>query len=501
MIDWLRGHGVDDVVHRPAASWPTACATCSATARHAGVRLRYVEEPEPLGTAGASSSPSRCSTSASSCSTATCSTDLDLTAQLAPARGSRRARDARARPGRGPDRLRPRAPTDDERRASTRVPREARARPRSTRTAINAGAYVLERDVLDLIPRRRARLDRARRLPAAGRRRPLRATTLDGYWLDIGTPERYLQATWDILEGTVAHRRARSAWAPATCPSTGDGSRAAGSSPPALVERRCRVAAGAQRRPARGRARAAASTRRRGHDGRALGRARSGAEIGSGCALRDCIVGRRRAGRGQHRTSTGGAVLGEGVTHRRRQRHDRRRADLPGRPIPDGGSGSDGASAAAVACVRRFRAHRPMTPLEPARRRSRRRPTGQLDDILDLPSTCATRCGGSSPPAVAASDAPAASSSPAWAARRSAARWRARRARRPRLAADPRRRAATSCRRGRRPDTTVLCASYSGDTEETLACYEAAGRARRPARRRHHRRRARRARRAPTACR
>ena len=25
------------------------------------------------------------------------------------------------------------------------------------------------------------------------------------------------------------------------------------------------------------------------------------------------------------------------------------------------------------------------------------------------------------------------------------------------------------------PDTTVLCASYSGDTEETLACFESAG--------------------------
>ena len=24
-----------------------------------------------------------------------------------------------------------------------------------------------------------------------------------GYWLDIGTPERYLQATFDILEGEV----------------------------------------------------------------------------------------------------------------------------------------------------------------------------------------------------------------------------------------------------------------------------------------------------------
>ena len=26
---------------------------------------------------------------------------------------------------------------------------------------------------------------------------------LDGYWMDIGTPDRYLQATWDILERRV----------------------------------------------------------------------------------------------------------------------------------------------------------------------------------------------------------------------------------------------------------------------------------------------------------
>ena len=26
----------------------------------------------------------------------------------------------------------------------------------------------------------------------------------DGYWLDIGTPERYLEGTFDILEGTVS---------------------------------------------------------------------------------------------------------------------------------------------------------------------------------------------------------------------------------------------------------------------------------------------------------
>ena len=34
----------------------------------------------------------------------------------------------------------------------------------------------------------------------------LGALRLDGYWMDIGTPERYLQASWDILEGRVETR-------------------------------------------------------------------------------------------------------------------------------------------------------------------------------------------------------------------------------------------------------------------------------------------------------
>ena len=53
------------------------------------------------------------------------------------------------------------------------------------------------------------------------------------------------------------------------------------------------------------------------------------------------------------------------------------------------------------------------------------------------------------------------------------------RARRPRLAADPPAR-AYGLPPWTTPDTTVLCASYSGDTEETLACLRGRGRARRP---------------------
>ncbi len=67
---------------------------------------------------------------------------------------------------------------------------------------INAGAYVVERSVLDLIPPERpVSIEREvfPRLVGSG----LYGRRLEGYWMDIGTPERYLQASWDILEGEV----------------------------------------------------------------------------------------------------------------------------------------------------------------------------------------------------------------------------------------------------------------------------------------------------------
>ena len=68
---------------------------------------------------------------------------------------------------------------------------------------------------------------------------------------------------------------------------------------------------------------------------------------------------------------------------------------------------------------------------------------------------------------------PEASWSVAWADRRSAATWPPSRSE----AASAGRStpcAATSCPPAALPDRAVLCSSYSGDTEETIACYEAA---------------------------
>ena len=70
---------------------------------------------------------------------------------------------------------------------------------------INAGMYVLERSVLDLIPPGEEvsiERDVFPRLVGEG----LHGLRLDGYWMDIGTPERYLEATWDILEQRVETR-------------------------------------------------------------------------------------------------------------------------------------------------------------------------------------------------------------------------------------------------------------------------------------------------------
>ena len=131
---------------------------------------------------------------------------------------------------------------------------------------ISAGAYVLERSVLDLIPPdRNVSIEREiwPRLVGDG----LYGFPAEAYWLDIGTPERYLQGTFDILEGNVAHRRCATGSAPGYL-AVVDGVEADGRVvPPAIVERGCRIERGRARRQPRRARRGRAG--RRGLDDRA----------------------------------------------------------------------------------------------------------------------------------------------------------------------------------------------------------------------------------------
>jgi mannose-1-phosphate guanylyltransferase len=67
---------------------------------------------------------------------------------------------------------------------------------------INAGAYVLEREVVERVPPGRAvSIEREVFPELVGH--GLYGYLSDGFWIDIGTPERYLQATYDLLAGRV----------------------------------------------------------------------------------------------------------------------------------------------------------------------------------------------------------------------------------------------------------------------------------------------------------
>jgi mannose-1-phosphate guanylyltransferase len=67
---------------------------------------------------------------------------------------------------------------------------------------INAGLYVLEPDVLDLVPAGRAVSIEREVFPRLAEEGTVYGLALPGYWLDVGTPETYLQAHRDVLERT-----------------------------------------------------------------------------------------------------------------------------------------------------------------------------------------------------------------------------------------------------------------------------------------------------------
>jgi len=67
---------------------------------------------------------------------------------------------------------------------------------------INAGIYVLEPDTLDRIPRDTAfSIERGYFPSLIAERATFVASIYRGYWIDIGTPEKYRQAHRDIMDG------------------------------------------------------------------------------------------------------------------------------------------------------------------------------------------------------------------------------------------------------------------------------------------------------------
>jgi mannose-1-phosphate guanylyltransferase len=200
-IEWLAAHGVTEVVLACGFLPEVLREALGDEEERAGVRITYVAEPEPLGTAGAIRFAAEAIGERLEdrffALNGDVLADLDLSALMR----AHRERGASATIGLHPV-------EDSSAYGLVRCDGEGQVLEFLEKTGeavpgeINAGAYVLERSVLDLVPAGGAcSIEREvfPRLVGDG----LCGLLLDGYWMDIGTPERYLQASWDILERTV----------------------------------------------------------------------------------------------------------------------------------------------------------------------------------------------------------------------------------------------------------------------------------------------------------
>jgi mannose-1-phosphate guanylyltransferase len=197
VIDWLARHGVGDVI--------VSCGHLAEGMRkilgamELGVRIRFAEEPDARGTAGAIRFADEMLGDRFFVLNGDVLCDLDLTAQIEQhERTGARATIALY-------------PVEDPtgyglvHRHEDGEITEFLEKPEPDQVdtdEINAGAYLLERSVLDEIPaNKNVSIEREVFPKLIGN--GLYGIRQEGYWIDIGTPERFLEANWDILEGRV----------------------------------------------------------------------------------------------------------------------------------------------------------------------------------------------------------------------------------------------------------------------------------------------------------
>jgi mannose-1-phosphate guanylyltransferase len=295
VLDHLAEHGVDEVV----CSSPYLEAVFHAfleTRAGRAPAVRWITEAEPLGTAGAIAGARELLDGTFLALNGDILTDMDLGA-LAEAHRTRgavatialhRVEDAR-----------PFGLVETEADGRVVAFREKPAQP--VAAAINAGVYVLEPEALSEVPPgRMVSIERETYPDLIARGEPVYATVAGGYWLDLGTPEAYLRAHADALDGRIAEYRgaARPTLAPGARVEPG-----ASVGPHVVMGRAAVVAAGAEVDRS-----ILHADVRVGRDARVntsiLG---PGSEVGAGAEVRDAVLGERA------RVEEGARVLGSRV--------------------------------------------------------------------------------------------------------------------------------------------------------------------------------------------
>ena len=301
-IDLLRRHGIDDVIFS-CGYRPDALEAHFGDGSAVGMRVRYVVDPEPLGTAGAVKNAEPLLDGAPFLVlNGDILTDLDLGAFAEAHRRSGGAGIVALTPVEDPSafglvRLHP----DGSVEAFVEKPSPDELRPGEP-FRINAGTYLLTAEALGRIPAGRACSIEREIFPELAAEGLLHGHPSDAYWRDIGTPASYLAANHDVLRGALV-----------TATPVGD----VYAGPGAVVDPAATVGG--------------------------LSSLGAGASVAAGATVRGSVVGAQsRVGEG---AEVVGAILGEGVTVGARARV------LAGAVVGDGAAIAPGALVDASAPV------------------------------------------------------------------------------------------------------------------------------------------------------
>ena len=164
-----------------------------------GVKLRYVVEPMPLGTAGAVRYAGDNLTESVVVFNGDVLTQVDLAAVLALHRSRKAKATIVLTPVENP---RAYGLVETDRDGNIQRFLEKPGEDEITCNTINAGIYILEPDTFDRIPKDTAwSIERSFFPSLIERDETFVASVYDGYWIDIGTPAKYLQVHRDIMDG------------------------------------------------------------------------------------------------------------------------------------------------------------------------------------------------------------------------------------------------------------------------------------------------------------
>ena len=164
-----------------------------------GIKLRYVVEPAPLGTAGAIKYAGDKLTESVVVFNGDILTEVDLRAVIQLHRERRARATIVLTPVDNPTAY---GLVETDADANIRRFLEKPKLEEITTNNINAGIYVLEPDTFDRIPSNVAWSIERSYFPSLIERGETFVAYIDhGYWIDIGTPEKYVQVHRDIMDG------------------------------------------------------------------------------------------------------------------------------------------------------------------------------------------------------------------------------------------------------------------------------------------------------------